>query len=179
MSRSLSFEFSELDLTWLRHSWPSPDFHLTFTWPGPGPELDNKTYRYRLTENSRNSKCSQTRFIKEELATLEIISRFPSKSWPVAPNLIFYLWQQHNNAYPTSPSPQVENLLFEFQNGLGRLLFMLMKILVQCAEKYYILEKWTELKDWRNFLSLCNKRNIFHTFFFNTLKPPVWISLGK
>ena len=31
-SKSLSFEFSELDLTWLWPSWPSPDLHLTWTW---------------------------------------------------------------------------------------------------------------------------------------------------
>ena len=31
-SRSLSFEFSGLDLTWLWPFWPSPDLHLTWTW---------------------------------------------------------------------------------------------------------------------------------------------------
>ena len=28
--------------TWLWPSWPSPDLHLTFTGPGPGPELDKR-----------------------------------------------------------------------------------------------------------------------------------------
>ena len=42
-SRSLSFEFSELDFAWLWPSWPSPDLD-------PGPELDNKqTDRYQLS----------------------------------------------------------------------------------------------------------------------------------
>ena len=31
-SKSLSFEFSELDFSWLWPSWPSPDPHLTWTW---------------------------------------------------------------------------------------------------------------------------------------------------
>ena len=30
--------------TWLWPSWPSPDLHLTFTRPGPGPELDNSSH---------------------------------------------------------------------------------------------------------------------------------------
>ena len=32
--------------TWPWPSWPSPDLHLTFTRPGPGPELDNLTNVY-------------------------------------------------------------------------------------------------------------------------------------
>ena len=58
-SKSLSFEFSELDFVWLWPSWPSPDPHLTWTWPEPGPELDKNIINFFNNNIKCNNKQQQ------------------------------------------------------------------------------------------------------------------------